>query len=172
MADVRLYVATFGPTDYDDSIPIDDPDGLFAGQNFEGLTTNGQLSVSGTPTLGDHVITLNHVVRPFTIVTHTTTPVTLTLSDMRKIHLFNTVTDAVVNLPQMTTNYGEWVHIVRMMTTKKLTVELYSGETLGTLATCVECTESGRTGARICLDYVSSNQWTFNGSSFGVWKTR
>lgn len=56
MALRKLYIGTVGPFLYDDADLIDDEDGDFAGENYKGLVTNGQLIVEEAPTDPSHVM--------------------------------------------------------------------------------------------------------------------
>lgn len=55
MAEKKLFVGTVGPFLYDDTDLIEDIDGDFAGQSYDGFMTTGQVYVEGTPTLPNHV---------------------------------------------------------------------------------------------------------------------
>lgn len=52
----RTYNNVQGPYDYDDTTLIIDYDGKFTDIPYHALTTDGQLYVSGTPTLDNHVV--------------------------------------------------------------------------------------------------------------------
>jgi|LGOV01.1.fsa_nt_gb hypothetical protein len=56
MALRKLYIGSVGPFLYDDADPIDDPDGDFAGEDYKGLVTNGQMLVEAPPTQDNEVI--------------------------------------------------------------------------------------------------------------------
>ena len=56
MALRKVYIGSVGPFLYDDTDPIDDADGDFAGEDSRGLITNGQLIVEEAPSKPGHVL--------------------------------------------------------------------------------------------------------------------
>lgn len=56
MAEKKVYVGSVGPFLFDDTDPIDDPDGDWAGVNRNAFTTNSQIIVDESPSLAHHVI--------------------------------------------------------------------------------------------------------------------
>ena len=55
----KVYIGSVGPFLYDDSSPLNDPDGDFAGETVKSLTTNGQQLVEQVPTDPYHVMRLD-----------------------------------------------------------------------------------------------------------------
>ena len=58
MARRKIYIGSVGPFLYDDDAPIHDQDGDFAGEDFAGVVTDGQLLVEGSPTNPLHLVRL------------------------------------------------------------------------------------------------------------------
>lgn len=52
MAIKRVYIGSIGPHLYDDTILVNDPDGLFPGQTDNAITTDGDFSIDGDLTVG------------------------------------------------------------------------------------------------------------------------
>jgi len=55
----KVYYGSLGPFYYDDTDPIDDEDGDFAGEDQKGLITNGPVKVENVPTEDFDVLRLN-----------------------------------------------------------------------------------------------------------------
>jgi hypothetical protein len=56
MALQKLYVGSKGAFFYDDAMPINDPDGEFAGEDYSAFSTTGQIWVETAPTQPEHVM--------------------------------------------------------------------------------------------------------------------
>jgi len=54
----KVYFGSIGPFVYDDALPINDPDGDFAGEDHKAMTTDGQLHVDEAPAADEEVIRL------------------------------------------------------------------------------------------------------------------
>jgi hypothetical protein len=54
----KVYFGSVGPFVYDDTVPVNDPDGDFAGEDHRSMTTDGQLFVEQGPVLDEEVIRL------------------------------------------------------------------------------------------------------------------
>ena len=58
MALKKVYFGSFGPLIYDDTAPVNDPDGDFAGEDHQSIITDGQLFVEEAPTADKEVLRL------------------------------------------------------------------------------------------------------------------
>ena len=58
MALKKVYFGSVGPFVYDDILPINDPDGDFAGEDHRSMTTDGQLFIEDAPATDEEVIRL------------------------------------------------------------------------------------------------------------------
>lgn len=58
MALKKVYFGSLGPFIYDDTSPVNDPDGDFAGEDHKAITTDGQLHVEQSPVANEEVIRL------------------------------------------------------------------------------------------------------------------
>lgn len=56
MATQKIYIGSVGPFLYDDTDPINDVDGDFAGEDRCALITSGQLLIEGVPTNPNHIV--------------------------------------------------------------------------------------------------------------------
>lgn len=55
MARQKIYMGSIGPLLYDDTDPIDDQDGDFAGESRHAITTSGQMIVETAPTQANEI---------------------------------------------------------------------------------------------------------------------
>ena len=58
MALKKVYIGSIGPFVYDDTVPVNDPDGDFAGEDHKTITTDGQLCVEQGPVQDEEVVRL------------------------------------------------------------------------------------------------------------------
>jgi len=58
MAIKKIYIGSFGPYEYDDALPVNDPDGDFAGQDHQTIVTDGQMFVGQAPSVDEEVLRL------------------------------------------------------------------------------------------------------------------
>ena len=61
MAEQKIYIGSHGPFLYDDTDPIDDPDGDFAGESMSGMALSGQMIVETAPSQANHIARKNEV---------------------------------------------------------------------------------------------------------------
>jgi len=54
----KVYFGSLGPFVYDDTVPVNDPDGDFAGEDHKAMTTDGQLRVEQGPVADEEVLRL------------------------------------------------------------------------------------------------------------------
>ena len=55
MAEQKIYIGSVGPFLYDDTDPIDDADGDFAGESIGGLALTGQAIIETAPTQANQI---------------------------------------------------------------------------------------------------------------------
>jgi hypothetical protein len=93
MAEKKFYVGTFGPFIFDNTDPVDDPDGDFAGENYHSFTSDEQMYITEDPTDDYHV---------------------LRLKDLKGIWPIGSVFLAVVSTnPNTLLGFGTWVQIAQ-----------------------------------------------------------
>lgn len=72
MALRKVYFGSVGPFVYDDAVPVNDPDGDFAGEDHKSITTDGQLCVEQAPAADGEVLRLidlkNRILPPVSVV--------------------------------------------------------------------------------------------------------
>jgi hypothetical protein len=66
MATQKVYFGSVGPFLFDDASLINDVDGDFAGEDYNALTTGGQLLVEGAPTNPNNIIRLQDLTNMLT----------------------------------------------------------------------------------------------------------
>ena len=58
MAIRKIYIGSFGPFEYDDTLPANDPDGDFPGEDHKSILTDGQMRVEQVPVEDEEVLRL------------------------------------------------------------------------------------------------------------------
>ena len=58
MALKKVYFGSLGPFVYDDTVLVNDPDGDFAGEDHQSITTDGQMFIESTPVTDKEVLRL------------------------------------------------------------------------------------------------------------------
>jgi len=109
-----------------------------------------------------------------TIVNHTA-DVTLTVSDLRKVHIFDcSVGERAVTLPSVAaSNLGEWVEFARTGAYRLRIFAADSDQIMDSKAGgSVESFDTVHSLHRIGLRLLEAAKWWFGFENFGVWATR
>ena len=132
-----------------------------SGSNYATFDVNGNLQFYGESSL------------KIPIETHTTDTI-LALSDLHKIHIFNSAGDRTCTLPSVSSSHlGRWV-VIAKQGTGDLVIQTADADTIidSTAGGIIECTTNDYPMQKIALMLMTSTEWHNWKGSFGVWSTR